>query len=88
MSHEESKLKHSKRIQQKQNHIARQYKIAKAHDLINVSKDIKEPHRLAKRTAMTCGDPNCWMCGNPRKFFKERTIQEQKFNQKEKIIHI
>lgn len=71
-----AKIKHSKRIQQKENHIKRQLKIAKAHNM-----PVKEPHMVQDVTAVTCGDSNCVMCGNPRKFFKEPTVQEKSFNQ-------
>jgi hypothetical protein len=37
----------------------------------------------AKHSATTCGDSNCVMCGNPRKFWGEPTIQEKRFDQKE-----
>ena len=76
MSDELSKEYHSKRIQQKENHIKRQLKIAKAHNV-----PVEEPHKVQDVTAVTCGDSNCVMCGNPRKFFKEPTIQEKKFDQ-------
>jgi hypothetical protein len=33
---------------------------------------------------MNCGNPNCHMCGNPRKIWKEKTIQEKRFEQTEK----
>lgn len=33
--------------------------------------------------AFNCGNPNCVMCGNPRKFNKEKTIQERSFEQTE-----
>jgi hypothetical protein len=42
---------------------------------------VENPHAYAKRSATTCGDSNCVMCGNPRKFFKEKTIQEKRFEQ-------
>ena len=42
---------------------------------------VETPHAYAKRSATTCGDSNCVMCGNPRKFFKEKTIQEKRFEQ-------
>lgn len=71
-----TKVKHSKRIHQKQNYVERQAKIAKAHGL-----PVAEKHRLHKHSAVTCGDSNCVMCGNPRKFFKEPTIQEKRFDQ-------
>jgi hypothetical protein len=80
MSNEDQKLKHSRRIHQKENHIHRQLKIAKAHNI-----PVEEPHTLAKHSALTCGDSNCVMCGNPRKFFGEPTIQEKRFDQKQLI---
>ena len=33
-------------------------------------------HSYHKVKSLNCGDPRCAMCGNPRKFFGERTIQE------------
>ena len=36
------------------------------------------PHRYHKVSGMTCGDSNCVMCGNPRKFFNEPTQQEKR----------
>ena len=72
------KAKHAKRLQQKENHIKKQMKIRKAYGFPE-----QDAHRYHKRSGTNCGDPNCAMCGNPRKFFKERTIQEQKFMQKE-----
>jgi hypothetical protein len=78
MSTEEDKVKHSRRLLQKESHIKRQVKIAKAHNI-----PVDEPHTLAKHSALTCGDSNCVMCGNPRKFFKEPTIQEKRFDQKQ-----
>lgn len=79
MSSEESKVKASKRIHKTESHIARQTRIAKAHHA-----PVDQPHKLAKKHALNCGNPNCVMCGNPRKFFNEKTIQEQRFYQKEK----
>ena len=73
---QETKDKHSKRIQQKENHIRKQVKIAEAYGL-----PVTEPHKLAKKHSMNCGDPKCVMCGNPRKIFKERTIKELSFDQ-------
>ena len=75
---EEAKIKHSKRILQKENHVKRQLKIAKAHNI-----PVKEPHTLQDHSALTCGDSKCVMCGNPRKFLKEPTVQEKSFNQKQ-----
>jgi hypothetical protein len=41
----------------------------------------KEPHVFSKRHAMRCGNPNCVMCGNPRKTYKELTTQEKRLFQ-------
>ena len=80
MSNETDKEKHSRRLYADEVHIAKQAKIAKAYGF-----PIKagEEHRLHKKSGTTCGDSNCVMCGNPRKFFKEPTIQEKKFAQTE-----
>lgn len=80
MSNEDQKVKHSRRILQKESHIHRQLKIAKAHNI-----PVDEPHMLAKHSATTCGDSNCVMCGNPRKFFGDPTIQEKRFYQRERL---
>lgn len=46
-------------------------------DLQN-SKDLKNPHRLHKRHAMDCGNPACYLCGNPRKTHKNKLTQQEK----------
>lgn len=79
MSHEFDKEKHSKRLHQEEAAIAKQVKIAKSKGM-----DVKEPHKLAKHHALDCGQPGCMLCGNPRKVFKEKTIQEKRFEQTEK----
>lgn len=79
MSNQIERYKHSKRLAREQRAIKKQKRIAQAHGF-----PTGPEHRLAKLSATTCGDPNCAMCGNPRKFFKERTIQERRFYQKDK----
>lgn len=76
MSHEQHKEHHSKRIHQKETHIAKQVKIAKAYGM-----DVREPHKLAKHNALDCGIPNCPMCSSPRKTHNEPSIQERRFDQ-------
>lgn len=78
MSNEQQKMKRAERLQQKDNYIKKQVSIAKSHGFPVKNGD---EHRLAKHSATTCGDPNCAMCGNPRKFFNEKTVQEQSFEQ-------
>ena len=84
MSDENIKEQRSKRLYSDEVKIKKQVKIAKAHGLTQNDKAIKEPHRLAKRHAMDCGNPGCHMCGNPRKTFKEVTIQEKRFDHRER----
>ena len=83
MSDHEGKKKRARRLFQKKVKILRQYKIAKEYHKASDGKwkTIDEPHRMHKMHALNCGDPNCVMCGNPRKFFKEKTIQEKRFDQ-------
>lgn len=69
----ESKIKHSKRLQQKQNYVRKETRIAKQYGI-----EVKEPHRFAKHSPLNCGNPKCHMCSNPRKSFKQLTIQEQR----------
>jgi hypothetical protein len=80
MSTPENKELRCKRIQQKDRYIKHQVKIAKSNGM-----EVKagQEHRYAKHSATTCGNSNCVTCGNPRKFWKERTIQEKKFIQTE-----
>ena len=76
MSTEEDKFKHSKRLLKDENAVKKQTKIAKTFGV-----PVKEPHKFAKHHAMNCGNPNCVMCANPRKTFKEKTIQEKRAEQ-------
>ena len=82
MSNEKDKIVHSERLHQKEVKIQKQYKIAKEyHRPYEKWRTLDQPHRMHKMRAMNCGDPNCAMCGNPRKFFGEETIQERKHKQ-------
>jgi hypothetical protein len=76
MSTEQDKFNHSKRLQKDENAVKKQVKIAKEHGI-----PVKDPHRLEKHHVMNCGNPNCVMCGNPRKTFKELTAQEKRMYQ-------
>ena len=76
MSTEQDKFKHSKRLLKDENAVKKQVKIAKEFGI-----PVKEPHKFAKHHAMNCGNPNCVMCGNPRKTFKELTQQEKRLFQ-------
>jgi hypothetical protein len=76
----EHRLKHSKRLANDERYIAKQMRIAKRFGLRNN----RVGHRLHKLNAVTCGNSNCVMCGNPRKFFSELTMQEKRHMIEEK----
>jgi len=76
MSTEEDKFKHSKRLLKDENAIKKQVKIAKSHGV-----QVENPHSFTKHHVMDCGQPNCVVCGNPRKVWGEKTIQEKKFGE-------
>lgn len=87
MSNELAKFINSQRRHKTDVAIARQVKIAKSKGTFNQA-NIKQPHRLAKHHAMDCGNPNCFLCGNPRKTHgKDRlTAQEKRlFQDLEKV---
>jgi len=76
MANELAKYLNSRRRHKTDVAIARQVRIAQQHGLGPNDKHIKEPHRHAKHHAMDCGQPGCVLCGNRRRIFKERTVQE------------
>ena len=90
MSNEQAKVKHSKRIQQKETHVQKQAKILKQYQNPSEPQNqlLKEPHRLAKKHALNCGNPKCVMCANPRKTFKELTIQEKRHFQELEVARL
>ena len=87
MSDEKDKLKHSERLHQKETKIKKQIQLAKNYGYHKLSsamhkwRYLLQPHRSHKVHIFNCGDPKCYMCGNPRKFFGEETMQEKKHKQ-------
>jgi hypothetical protein len=81
MSDTESKEKRSKRLHKEETVIKKQQKIALQHGADR--KDVeREPHRFAKHHAMDCGNPECFLCDNPRHNQKHgETKQEKSFEQ-------
>lgn len=73
MSNDLARYLNSKRRHKKDVAISRQVKIAQAHGA-----QIKTPHRYAKHRAMDCGNPACYLCGNPRKTHKDRLTAQEK----------
>jgi hypothetical protein len=69
-------LKRAKRRRLTTNAIERQKRIAKT---CGIKHKHDQPHRYAKHHATNCGIPRCVMCGNPRRIFGDKTIQEKKF---------
>jgi hypothetical protein len=77
MSNELAKFLGSRRRHKTDVHIARQVAIAKSKSTFNQT-NIKQPHRLAKHHAMDCGNPDCYLCGNPRKTHKDKLTTQEK----------
>ena len=77
MSNDLAKFINSKRRHKTDVAIARQVKIAKSHGTFNQT-NIRQPHRLAKHHAMNCGNPHCYLCGNPRKTHKDKLTAQEK----------
>ena len=73
MSNELARYLNSKRRHKKDVAISRQVKIARAHGA-----QPRIPHRYAKHHAMDCGNPACYLCGNPRKTHKDRLTAQEK----------
>jgi hypothetical protein len=87
MSNSNDKLKNSKRRYADQLAIEKQMQLAKNYGYHKLSSTMSrlpfmlQPHRHHKTKIFNCGDPKCSMCGNPRKFFGEETVQEKKHKQ-------
>lgn len=86
MSDQLAKEKHSRRLHDDETHIKKRQKLLKAKSAYLWPEHVatKQPHRLHKVSGMNCGNPNCVMCMNPRRGWKERTVQEQSFDQTRK----
>lgn len=79
MSNEKAKFINSQRRHKNDVAVARQLKIAKHHNHLDPKhQTLKQPHRLAKHHAMDCGNPKCYLCGNPRKTHKDKLTAQEK----------
>lgn len=76
MSNEQDRFKNSRRRLHDESAVKKQTRIAKAYGV-----PVQEPHKFAKHHVMNCGNPDCVMCGNPRKVFNELTAQEKRLFQ-------
>jgi hypothetical protein len=87
MSDTVEKIKHSERLHQKVTKIQKQMQLAKNYGYHKLSSAMSklpfmtQPHRHHKTKIFNCGDPRCAMCGNPRKFFGQDTVQERRLKQ-------
>ena len=77
MANEQAKYINSRRRHKTDVAIARQVRIATSHNSFN-KQNIRQTHRLAKHYAMDCGNPECYLCGNPRKTHKDRLTAQEK----------
>ena len=75
MSDPLTKLNRSKRIQKSRNKGVKRFRDVK--QLSPESLPEKYTHRFEDRSWFTCGNSNCVMCGNPRKFFGHKTLTEK-----------
>ena len=73
MSNEQARFINSRRRHKNDVAVARQVKIARA-----AGTPGDAAHRFVKRHAMDCGNPRCFLCGNPRKTHKDRLTQQEK----------
>ena len=78
MANELAKFLNSQRRHRDELAVKKQVKIAKTHGLTHKDKVIKEPHRLAKHHVMDCGNPQCPLCGNPRRTHKDKLTTQEK----------
>ena len=78
MSTEKDKLKNSSRRHRDEVAVKKQVKIAKQHNVKGYKSNIDEqPHRFHKHHAMDCGNPDCYLCGNPRRTHKDKLTQQE-----------
>jgi len=79
MANELAKYLNSRRRLKDENAIRKQTKIAKQHRVSEYNPgEPKQPHRFAKHHAMDCGNPECYLCGNPRKTHKDKLTAQEK----------
>ena len=72
------KTKRQKRFLQKARNLSRKVALSKLAVAPGTPGLVeRQPHRLAEAPVFNCGNSNCVMCGNPRKFFGEVTLQEK-----------
>ena len=73
MSNELARFVNSRRRHKTDVAVSRQVKIARL-----AGTPVDATHKFAKRHAMDCGRPRCFLCGNPRKTHKDRLTQQEK----------
>jgi len=69
--------KRSKRLRLTENIIKKRER-----QLKDVGRDYKDsPHKFHKHSPFNCGIPDCHMCANPRKVWKDKTLKEKSFEE-------
>ena len=79
---DEDKKKHSERLHQKETKLQKKMKLAKD---FHMDHALQNPHKYHEKSLFNCGNPKCILCMNPRKGWHEKTMQERKFEQTEKL---
>ena len=79
MANELAKYINSRRRHKDEAAIKKQTRIAKQHRVSEYNPgEVSQPHRFNKHHAMDCGNPGCFMCGNPRKTHKDKLTAQEK----------
>ena len=79
MSNDLAKYLNSRRRFKDETAIKKQVKIAKQHRVSEYNPgEPTQPHRFNKHHAMDCGNPECFVCGNPRKTHKDKLTAQEK----------
>lgn len=83
MSDENTKFNVSRRRLKDETAVKRQVKIANEYGI-----PVTDAHRFHKHHAMDCGNPECPLCGNPRRTHKDKLTQQEKrlFQDLEKTV--
>jgi hypothetical protein len=80
MSTDQDRIKHSRRMSKTRAATLKQVRIARAHGIT-----VKEYHRYAKHHALNCGRAHCMLCSNPRRTWKQKTLQEVSWSQQARV---
>jgi len=83
MSNEQEKSKRQRRFLEKETNVKRWNKKLRSNNWIDDTTPPDVANKNIKRHVNHGKLCSCWMCGNPRKYHNELTMQEIKFKLKE-----